>query len=99
MKNEEFVTGGAKRCALYNRKFMSRQPRPRRSRALTWPLTDSVTPIGTFVCHLPWTCLGLCSEELLDEHGCVVRVLLGEEMAALHRLSLCMRRPLPPDAE
>ena len=29
----------------------------------------------------------------------VVRILFREEVAALHRLSLRMRRPLPPDAE
>ena len=31
--------------------------------------------------------LGLCSEELLDEHGCVVRVFLGLESSALKQLA------------
>jgi hypothetical protein len=32
-----------------------------------------------------------CREELFDEHGCIVRIFLGEEVAAFHRLPLMKR--------
>src|SRR5208282_6215767 len=38
-------------------------------------------------------------EELFDENGSVIRILLREKVAALHRLSLRPRSPLPPNAE
>ena len=37
-------------------------------------------------------------EELLDENSRVVRVLFGEEVTTLHRLSLRTRSPLAPNA-
>ena len=42
---------------------------------------------------------GLRREELLDESSGVVRVLFREEVAAFHRLSVCARSPLPPNAQ
>jgi hypothetical protein len=42
---------------------------------------------------------GSRGEELLDEKRGFVRVLLREEVATLHRLSLRVRSPLPPNTE
>ena len=38
-------------------------------------------------------------EELLDQNGGVVGILFREEVATLHRLTVCERSPLPPNAQ
>src|SRR5258708_38221368 len=43
--------------------------------------------------------IGLCREELLNQNHGVVRVLFGEKVAAFHRLTVRVRRPLPQNAQ
>src|SRR5215472_4097022 len=38
-------------------------------------------------------------EELLDQNGGIVRILLRKKVPALHRLSVDARSPLPPNAQ